>query len=107
MGRRGQDRLLQRGATVPLEKTLDGCERILEDRYEAWLDDYVDGSETDFLLDYSFDWLMYRTIFELNFYLKEDERVQLSTGLVKEAWDAMVIWNNELIAANVDTTDLD
>jgi F-type H+-transporting ATPase subunit beta len=27
------------GATVPLEKTLDGCERILEDRYEAWAED--------------------------------------------------------------------
>jgi hypothetical protein len=50
---------------------------------------------------------MYRTIQELNFFLKEDERVQLSTKMVQEAWDALVIWNNELQASSVDDVNLD
>lgn len=79
----------------------DVCADVLQ-----WLPDYVNGTETDFLLDFSFDWLMYRSIYELNFFLKEDERVQLSMSFVKDAWDAMVMWNNELIAANVDDVDL-
>ena len=73
----------------------------------AWLPDYVDGTEEDFVLDFCFDWLMYRTIQELNFFLKEDERVQLSTKMVQEAWDALVIWNNELQASSVDDVNLD
>lgn len=73
----------------------------------AWLPDYAEGTETDFLLDFCFDWLMYRSIFELNFFLKEDERVQLSTALIRDAWDSLVIWNNELQAANVDDVSLD
>lgn len=71
-----------------------------------WLDAYADNDDTDFLLTYAFDWMMYRCIFELNFFLKEDERVQLSNVLMKEAWDALVTWNNQLMAANVDDTDL-
>ena len=73
----------------------------------AWLPRYVDGTEEDFLLDFCFDWLTYRAVQELNFYLKEDERVQISASFVKEAWDALVIWNNELQASAVDDTNLD
>lgn len=72
-----------------------------------WLDEYDEDADNDFLLDYCFDWLMYRAIFELNFYLKEDERVNLSSALVADAWDSLVKWNNELMAATVDDVDLD
>jgi hypothetical protein len=73
----------------------------------AWLPDYVTGEENDFLLDYCFDWLMYRSIYELNFFLKEDERVSVSERLMADAWDAVVKWNNELQEANVDDNNLD
>lgn len=72
-----------------------------------WLPDYVTGEETDHLLDYAFDWLMYQSIFELNYFLKEDERVVLSDKLISRAWDALVKYNNDLVAANVDDVDLD
>jgi hypothetical protein len=72
-----------------------------------WLPKYVTGDEQDFLLENCFDWLMYRTIEELNFFLKEDERVQLSAGLVARSWEAVTRWNANLILQGVDDTNLD
>jgi hypothetical protein len=71
-----------------------------------WLSEYTTNTDTDFLMTYCFDWLMYRTIYELNFYLKEDERVQLSDKLIQDSWDAMIRWNNELIESATGDTDL-
>jgi len=76
----------------------------------CWLDDYTSTDEdqqTDFLLDYCFDWLMYRSIFELNFFLKEDERVALSSELVADAWNAVIRWNGNLISQEVEDVSLD
>jgi len=72
-----------------------------------WLPPYVNGTENDFLLDNCFDWMMYRCIYELNFFLKEDERVELSTKLMGDSWDAVIKWNDQLINTAVDDTDLD
>lgn len=74
-----------------------------------WLDDYEGDqlSHTDYLIQYCFDWLMYRSIWELNFYLKDDERVILSETLIKSAWDAIIKWNANLIELAVDDGDLD
>lgn len=71
-----------------------------------WLPEYSTGSETDFLLTYGFDWLMYRTMHELNAYVKEDERVAISKDLMLDAWNALVKWNQELSASVVEDTDL-
>ena len=91
----------------PNSKMYEGGTLTVGAEVLAWLPDYVDGSEEDFLLDFCFDWLMYRTIQELNFFLKEDERVQLSAKLVQDSWDALVTWNNELQASAVDDANLD
>lgn len=74
-----------------------------------WLPDYTSaGTENDFLLDFCFDWLMYHSIQELNFFVKEDERVQLSSAMVKDAWNAIVKWNTELVYSTADDIgDLD
>ena len=72
-----------------------------------WLDPYVDGTENDFLLDNCFDWMMFYCISQLNFFLKEDERVNLSAKMLADTWDSLVKWNNELIMSSVDDVDLD
>lgn len=64
------------------------------------------ANETDFLLDNCFDWLMYRAIWELNFFLKEDERVQLDRDLINESWEAVKSWNENLINLATDNSDL-
>jgi hypothetical protein len=73
----------------------------------AWLPTYEDGTENDFLLDNAFDWMMFYCISQLNFYLKEDERVAISEKMLADTWDSLVKWNNEMIMSSVDTTDLD
>ena len=88
-------------------KALGGTFPIFLDAW-LWLPAYVDGTETDFLLANCFDWMIYRCVYELNFFLKEDERVMLSTKLMDNSWDALVKWNNELIKAAADSVaDLD
>lgn len=72
-----------------------------------WLPPYLDGTENDFLLDNCFDWMMFYCISQLNFYLKEDERVAISEKMLEDTWDSMVKWNTELIMSSVDTTSLD
>lgn len=72
-----------------------------------WLDSYVDGNETDFLLEFCFDWMIWRAIYELNQYLKEDERVPVNEKLMLEAWDSVVKWNNELVESISDDNTLD
>jgi hypothetical protein len=65
------------------------------------------ADESDFLLDVAFDWMLYRSIWELNFFVKEDERTQLSSVLIADAWNALRSYNENLISQSVDDVDLD
>jgi hypothetical protein len=49
---------------------------------------------------------MYRAIWELNFFLKEDERVSLDRDLINESWEAVKSWNENLINLATDNSDL-
>ena len=50
----------------------------------------------DFFTVYCIDWMLYRTIQELNLFLKEDQRVVISQKMLQEAWDTVVSWNSRL-----------
>ncbi len=65
------------------------------------------ADEEDFLIENCFDWLLYRCVWELNFFVKEDERVQLSRDLINEAWNAIIEWNSNLISQSTDDTSLE
>jgi len=70
-----------------------------------WLPEYTSaGTENDFLLDYCFDYMMFRTIAELNYFLKEDQRVQLDVPLVQSAWDSLKAWNAAYVGQYADTS---
>lgn len=60
------------------------------------------GVSTDFLLDHGFDFLMFRSITELNFYLKDDQRVNISQAKLNEAWDSMLAWDSLMIPSTGD-----
>lgn len=64
------------------------------------------ADEEDYLLESAFDWLLYRAVWELNFYVKEDERVQISRDLINDAWQALRAWNENLISMSTDDSDL-
>jgi hypothetical protein len=68
---------------------------------------YVDATQTNFLLDYCFDFMMFRSIYELNFYLKEDSRVELSDKLMENIWDNVQKWNATIIGNTVSDNNLD
>jgi len=73
----------------------------------AWLPKYMDGTEDDFLIENCFDWMLFYSISQLNFYLKEDERVVLSANVLKDTWDSVIKWNSELSMNSTDDTNLD
>lgn len=72
-----------------------------------WLPDMVNNSDTNFLLDYCFDFLMYRSIYELNFFLKEDQRVGISSALLDDVWKNVINWNKTIVGNTVDDNTLD
>lgn len=70
------------------------------DTFTVW---YLNGAQTNFLIDNCFDFLMYRSIFELNFFLKEDERVVISDSVLQQTWQNVVAWNETVVRNS--TTD--
>lgn len=72
-----------------------------------WLPDYSDTVTTDFLLDFCSDFMLYRAVTELNFFLKEDERVVISQKKLEEAWESVLSWDNSLIENSAQDVSLD
>lgn len=54
--------------------------------------------DTNFLFDYGYDYLLYRSVHNLNFFLKEDQRFQISASMLSDAWDSLDQWNSELVS---------
>lgn len=63
--------------------------------------------DTDFLMKYCTDWLLYRSIIELNYFLKEDQRVAISRGTMEVVWQSVLDWDNGLVASKDDGNLLD
>ena len=63
-----------------------------------WMPRLVKEQDTNFLLDYGFDYIMYRSIVELNFFIKEDERFQVNTSMVSDTWNSLLSWDASLIS---------
>ena len=68
---------------------------------------YVDGAQTNFLLDFCFDFMLFRTLYELNFFLKEDSRVELSDKLMTDLWENVKKWNITIVGNTVSDNTLD
>jgi hypothetical protein len=72
--------------------------------YQKLADLSADG-DTNFLTDYCGDWLALQAAFEMLHYIKEDERVQLSAGLLRYKWDSVVTWNESFTSEQDLTLD--
>jgi hypothetical protein len=66
----------------------------------------VRPEDTNFLFDYAFDFLQYRSIIELNSWIKEDERYAVSQGMMKNCWDSVLSWDSYLVSATDSELDL-
>lgn len=74
---------------------------------EAYSIGVTNAAQTNFLLEYCFDFMLFRTIFELNFFLKEDQRVPISGELLASIWDNVMKWNATIVGNVVNDTNLD
>jgi hypothetical protein len=71
-----------------------------------WMPLYSTGSDTDFFLEYCEDFMLFRTIFELNLFLKEDQRVAVSDKLLLETWESVLAWDNSIVVGTAEDGDL-
>lgn len=72
-----------------------------------WLADFDGTAQSSFLFDYCFQLMMFRSIVELNFFLKEDQRVAISSAVLDSLWNNVVQWNANIIGTSVDDANLD
>lgn len=71
-----------------------------------WIDDFtVDGTQ-HWIFDHCFDMLKFRSIVELNYFLKEDQRKVISDAHMEKLWLNVVNWNNTIISSQVDDASL-
>lgn len=64
------------------------------------------SAQEDFFLTDCIDWMLYKTVQELNLFLKEDQRVALSNKFMDDCWETVKSWNTKLIGT-YDEIDLD
>jgi hypothetical protein len=63
-----------------------------------WMPRLLKEEDTNFLLLYGFDFIMYRAIIEINFFIKEEERFQVNSAMVADAWNSLLAWDASLIS---------
>ena len=71
-----------------------------------WMPDY-DGSITDFFLTYHTDWMLYKTVDNLQRYLKEDQRVMISQTDLEKRWTSVVNFDENYSDDNFDAGSSD
>lgn len=71
------------------------------------LPDYVASGDTDFLSERYPDWLLFRSLMQLNAYLKETERIQVSKALLDQAWEEILQDDNERVGNHNSANSLE
>lgn len=62
-----------------------------------WMPDYDAVTvTTDFFITRYISWMKLRSLYQLNFYLKEDQRVNITQAALREAWDKVTALENNL-----------
>ena len=72
-----------------------------------WLADYSDSDDTDFLLEDCVDYMMLETLRYMQVFLKEDVRLNVTDQQLATAWHAVVAWDSNLVAGDVDDANLE
>jgi len=72
-----------------------------------WRPDYSADADTDFFLDHCVEFILYRSLYQLNLHLKEDQRIPISKDALADAWDTVIQWDTSLIDGMADDVTLD
>lgn len=99
-------KVVQQGQDVWLYPMPEGGSTRVYFDAVIYLDELVEDTDTNFLLVYARDFLMYHAIVELNFFLKDDERYQVSQTLLTRARKSLLDWDNTLVTFTDAELDL-
>ena len=62
---------------------------------------------TDFFLTYCEDFMLLRSIVELNFFLKEDQRIPISAAALKDSWESVLAWDASIVRGSSDDSTME
>jgi hypothetical protein len=72
-----------------------------------WMAPVTSGSDTNVFLTHHVDWLLLAVVQELNFFLKEDQRVVISAQAMVERWRGVEDWDMSLSVGGSNWTSLE
>jgi hypothetical protein len=72
-----------------------------------WLPPYVADDDEDFFLTDCQDFLLMRSIYQLNLFVKEDVRVPISVKAMQEMWESVVMWDSNIVSSTTHENNLD
>lgn len=78
-------------------------------RFDAykWLADYSADGDTDFLLTHCETYMLLRSAYQLNFFLKDDQRINISNAVMDKEWHSVVAWDSNLVVCDTSDANLD
>lgn len=72
-----------------------------------FMPEYAGSVVTDFFLENCEDFMLLRSIVELNFFLKEDQRVPISAQAMEDSWKSVLAWDTSLVSGTSSDVTLD
>jgi hypothetical protein len=105
-------RIVRLGNTVyltPADTSALGGSDPITVRFDIikFLPDYSADADTDFLLQRCENFMLLRSAYQLNFFLKDDQRINISEAVLNSAWHSVVVWDSTLVTSNSADADLD
>jgi hypothetical protein len=93
--------------TPPDTTTFGGVDPVLvQFDVTRFLPDYVNLTDTDFFMTYCTQWLIMQTCHQLNFFLKDDQRIPVNKDVLAQHWHAVIAWDSNLVASSSSDADL-
>lgn len=96
------------GATIlsASDSALTLSSHIFPTNGETYIIYYFGAPRNDFLVENMYDFLLFRSIFELNLFLKEDQRVGITAEVLQDVWRNVVGWNETVVLNSTEHSNL-
>lgn len=91
----------------PFDQTTSSTNRDVFMDVVVWLPDYVKDDDNDFFLEHCEDFMVLRSVYQLNFMLKEDQRVVISAKAMEELWETVLKVDNDAVTGSCDDANLE
>lgn len=72
-------------------------ERYILLTYNALFPPLVNDLDTNFFLTFCKDWVISKSLQRFNMYLKDDQRIPISDAQIKDDWNSLIRWDDEML----------